>query len=373
MTSRTVTLPIAPPIQPMLAKPLGGVVPADGEWLFEPKWDGFRCLIFRDGDQVFVQSRSGEDLAYAFPEIVAAALAGLPPHIVLDGELVIAEQGRLWFELLGQRIRPRSEAGGWKIAELADQHPASYVAFDLLALGEDDLTALPQAQRRDALQAVPISAPFHITPMTTDAAVAARWFDMFEGAGLDGVMAKPPHLPYQPGKRALSKIKHVRSADVVVAGWRAHKSSGPDGQPVVGSLLLGLFDDSGVLHNVGVAASFSVKRRAELVVELADLTVAPEDPHPWRWGDTDAAGRVPGGPSRWSGGKDLSFHLLRPELVAEVGYDHMEGSRFRHVTKLLRFRPDRDPASCTYEQLDHPPRFELSEVVAGLGGRVTQD
>ncbi len=361
------TLPVLPPVAPMLAKPLGNAVPTDGDWLFEPKWDGFRCLLFVDGDQVFVQSRSGEDLAYAFPEVVAAARALLPERVVLDGELVIAREGRLWFELLGQRIRPRSEAGGWKIDELAAQYPASYVAFDILALADEDLTARPQQERRAVLEGVSLGAPFHLTPMTTDPVAAQGWFEMFEGAGLDGVIAKPPGLPYQPGKRVLAKIKHSRSADVVVAGWRAHKSPGPAGQPVVGSLLLGLYDEDGVLHNVGVASSFSAKRRLELVLELEALAVGSDEEHPWRWGQADAAGRIPGGPSRWSGGKDLSFHLLRPELVAEVGYDHMEGTRFRHVTKLLRFRPDRTPASCTYDQLDTPLRFELTEVVPGLG------
>ncbi len=358
---------VAPPVSPMLAKPLGSSVPVAGDWLFEPKWDGFRCLIFRDGDHVFVQSRSGEDLAYAFPEVVEAALTVLPERIALDGELVIAEQDRLWFELLGQRIRPRSEAGGWKIAELAAQHPASYVAFDLLSLADEDFMGQPQVRRREVLESVELSPPFHLTPVTADAAMASRWFEMFEGAGLDGVIAKPPDLPYQPGKRVLGKIKHARSADVVVAGWRAHKSPGPDGEPVVGSLLLGLFDDAGVLHNVGAAASFSVARRAELAAELAPLAVAADEPHPWRWGESDAAGRVPGGPSRWTGGKDLSFHLLRPTLVAEVGYDHMEGTRFRHVAKLLRFRPDRRPESCTFAQLDQPISFELGDVVPGLG------
>lgn len=361
------TLPVTPPVAPMLAKPLGSSVPEQGDYLFEPKWDGFRCLIFRDGESVFVQSRSGEDLAYAFPEIVAAARAVLPPRIVLDGELVIASDGRLWFELLGQRIRPRSEAGGWKIAELAAQHPASYVAFDLLALGDDVIMAQPQAQRRAVLESVDLHPPFHLTPMTRDPGAASTWFDMFEGAGLDGVIAKRPDLPYEPGKRVLFKIKHARTADVVVAGWRPYKSPGPDGQPIVGSLLLGLYDDGGVLHNIGVAASFSAKRRAELAQELAPLAATVDEVHPWRWGDADARGRQPGAPSRWSGGKDLSFHLLRPDLVAEVGYDAMEGSRLRHVAKLLRFRPDRTPQSCTYDQLDQPVRFELDQVVPGLG------
>lgn len=351
----------------MLAKPLGSGIPDDGEWLFEPKWDGFRSVLFVCDGEVVVQSRSGEDLAYAFPEVVAAALRLLPDCIVLDGELVIAQRGRLWFELLGQRIRPRLEAGGWKIDELSRQNPASFVAFDILALADQDLMQRPQRERREMLSQVPLMSPFHLTPMTTDRMVAAEWFQMFEGAGLDGVIAKPPGLAYTPGKRVLGKIKHSRSADVVVAGWRAHKSPGPDGQPVVGSLLLGLYDDQGVLHNVGVASSFAATRRVELTDELADLGVAEGEDHPWRWGQSDSAGRVPGGPSRWSGGKDLSFHLLRPERVAEVGYDHMEGPRFRHVTKLLRFRPDRSPTSCTYDQLDHPVRFALDGIVPGLG------
>ena len=364
------TLPVLPPIAPMLAKPLGDQIPditPDRQLLFEPKWDGFRCLIFRDADDVFVQSRSGEDLAYAFPEIVAAAREVLPPRVVLDGELVIAREGRLWFELLGQRIRPRSEAGGWKIRELSEQYPTSYVAFDVLALGDQDLMPQPQWDRRQVLESVPLSGRFHLTPMTQDPDVAREWFRAFEGAGLDGVMAKPTDLPYAPGKRQLFKIKHVRTADVVVAGWRAHKNPGPDGGPVIGSLLMGLYDDAGVLHNVGVAASFSAKRRAELVAELAPLAVGPDEPHPWRWSESDAAGRQPGMQSRWSGGKDLSFQLLRPELVAEVGYDHMEGTRFRHVAKLVRFRADREPASCTFEQLEVPVRYELDDVVPGLG------
>lgn len=361
------TLPVTPPVAPMLAKPLGSSVPEQGDYQFEPKWDGFRCLIFRDGDSVFVQSRSGEDLAYAFPEVVGAARSVLPPRIVLDGELVIAREGRLWFELLGQRIRPRSEAGGWKIGELAARRPASYVAFDLLALGDENVMARSQAQRRTLLESVDLQPPFHLTPMTTDAGAASTWFDMFEGAGLDGVIAKRMDLPYEPGKRVLFKIKHARTADVVIGGWRPYKNPGPDGQPIVGSLLLGLYDSQGALHNIGVAASFSAKRRAELAQELAPLAVLPDEAHPWRWGGADATGRQPGAPSRWSGGKDLSFHLLRPELVAEVGYDAMEGARLRHVAKLLRFRPDRTPESCTYDQLEQPVRFELDQVVPGLG------
>lgn len=361
------TLPVTPPVSPMLAKPTGATVPdpGDRDLLFEPKWDGFRCLVFKDGDDVVLQSRNGEDLAYCFPEVVAAAHDSLPAQVVLDGELVIAREGRLWFELLGQRIRPRGETGGWKIAELAADFPAAYVAFDVLAVGDDNLMARPQSQRRDILASLPVSPPFHVTPMTRDRERAAAWFDQFEGAGLDGVIVKPGELPYQPGKRVLAKVKHARTADVVVAGWREHKTPGPDGTPVVGSLLLGLYDDAGVLHHVGVAASFSARRRGELAAELADLAVGDDQEHPWRRAPDSA--RQPGMQSRWSAGKDLSFHPLRLAVVAEVGYDHMEGTRFRHVAKLLRFRPDRDPASCTYSQLEHPVRFDLDQVLPGLG------
>lgn len=350
----------------MLAKPTGDRVPL-GSFTYEPKWDGFRCLIFRDGDQVVVQSRNGEDISYAFPEVVAAALTAVPERVVLDGELVIAAQGRLWFERLGQRIRPRSEAGGWKIAELARDFPASYVAFDLLAIADEDLRGAPQEERRRRLTEVALQPPFVTTPATRDPLIAAQWFERFEGAGLDGVIAKPDGLPYEPGKRVLLKVKHARTADVVIAGWRPHKNPGRDGRPAVGSLLLGLYDGDGVLHNVGVASSFAAARREELAQELAPIALGEDEPHPWRWQDSDAAGRVPGAPSRWSGGKDLSFHLVRPTLVAEVGFDHMEGPRFRHVAKLVRFRPDREPASCTYDQVAGPPEFDLGDVVPGLG------
>lgn len=396
---------VTPPVAPMLAKAIGSDVPAPdsvpGGLLFEPKWDGFRCLVFRDGESVFVQSRQGEDLAYCFPELVDAALRVLPPQVVLDGELVIAHNGRLEFELLSQRIRPRSEAGGWKIAELARDHPTSYVAFDMLSIGGENLMAVPFAERRRRLEAVPLSAPLHLTPVTADHTVATEWFGQFEGAGLDGLVAKPAAGHYEPGKRTMFKIKHARTADVVVAGWRPHKQPGPDGSPVVGSLLLGLYDDAGTLHHVGVAASFSAARRVSLTEELAPLAVRADDPHPWHWarqspvevGSPDApepsgaSGRSPGASakpaaapepaatrrqpgmvSRWSAGKSLAFELLRPELVAEVAYDHMEGPRFRHVTKLVRFRPDREPKTCTYDQLDTPLRVALDDVVPGLGG-----
>ncbi len=358
-----------PPIAPMLAKPIGARVPQRGpkgqELRFEPKWDGFRCLLFVTADSVVVQSRSGEDLAYCFPEVVAAAKTGIAAGTVLDGELVIAREGRLWFERLGQRIRPRSEEGGWKIAELARDFPAQFVAFDVLAAHDEDLMARPYGERREQLDAIALAPPFFRTPATDDAAAAQDWFDQFEGAGLDGVIAKPVAAPYEPGKRTMFKVKHARTADVVVAGWRAHKQAGPGGTPVVGSLLLGLYDDAGTLHHVGVAASFSVAKRTELTEALRPLAIGDDDDHPWR--RYAGAARQPGMQSRWSGGKDLSFRPIRPELVAEVGYDHMEGDRFRHVAKLVRFRPDRTPQSCTYSQLQQPQTYDLGDVVPGLG------
>jgi len=372
MTMPDLGLPLQPPIAPMLAKSIGAAVPDVGpkgqKLAFEPKWDGFRCLLFKAGSEVVLQSRSGENLAYAFPEVVAAAQAGLPDG-VLDGELVIARDGRLWFELLGQRIRPRSEEGGWKIAELANDHPASYVAFDLLADAHQDLSETAQHDRRTALESIAFAPPFFLTPTTADPDVAQRWFDQFEGAGLDGVMAKPVAGTYEPNKRTMFKIKHARTTDVVIGGWRPYKNPGVDGQQVVGSLLLGLFGNDGQLHHIGVASSFTATRRAELVAELAPLTVQPGDEHPWSWGQdaSTANQRQPGAGSRWTGKKDLSFYKLRPELVAEVAYDHMEGTRFRHVAKFVRYRPDRSPESCTFEQLAQPVEFELSDVVPGLG------
>lgn len=265
------TLPFDPPVAPMLAKPAGSEVPApgtvDGGLLYEPKWDGFRALLFRGPDSVVIQPRRAGDLAYAFPEVVQAAVELLPPGTVVDGELVSAHDGRLWFEELGLRLRPRSEAGGWKIAELAEQYPASYVAFDVLADRGEDLREQPNQRRRQALEALTTDwqGPFYRSPATTDPDLAREWFRDFEGAGLDGVIARPNRASYMPGKRTLLKVKHARTADVVVAGWRPHKQPGPDGQPVVGSLLLGLYDGAGSLHHVGVAASFAAKRRAALV------------------------------------------------------------------------------------------------------------
>lgn len=341
-------LPFAPPIPPMLAKPSTGPFPI-GDVTYEPKWDGFRALLFRDTDSVVIQPRRADDLAYAFPEVVAAALAQLPPGTVLDGELVSAHDGRLWFEELGLRLRPRSEAGNWKITQLSEQYPASFVAFDALAVRGRDLRGESNSARRQALERVPLTAPYYRSPTTADPTVAQLWFTQFEGAGLDGIIVRPNAAPYQPGKRVLLKIKHARTADVVVVGWRPYKNPGPDGQPIVGSLLLGLYDDAGSLHHVGVASAFSAARRAALVEEL---------------GPAAQQQQAPGAPSRWTGGKDLSWWALQTPRVAEVGYDHLEGHRFRHVASFKRWRPDRDPASCTYGQLERPVGFDLSQVLS---------
>ena len=346
-------LPVMPPVKPMLAKSIPEV-PA-GDYLYEPKWDGFRCIIFRDGGTVELGSRNEKPLTRYFPDVVAAALSHLPARCVVDGEIVIAAGKGLDFEALLQRIHPADS----RVQLLASTTPASFVAFDLLALGDDSMLAEPFSLRRSRLEQAlaGATAPVHLTPATTDPAVAEEWFRLFEGAGLDGVVAKPLSAPYAPDKRVMFKIKHARTADCVVAGYRLHKSG-----PVVGSLILGLHDEHGLLHHVGVAASFPMSRRAELVAELAPYLLPDGDRHPWR-GD-DVAERAPGGaPSRWNTGKDRSFVALRPELVVEVAYDHMEGSRFRHTTQFQRFRPDRDPASCTYAQLERPVRFELTTVL----------
>ena len=385
-------LPFQPPIAQMLAKPVGDEVPAPdsvaGGLRYDPKWDGFRILVFRDTDEqgrdrVVLQgrfdgsarSRSAKDLAYAFPEILPPLAQALPEGTVLDGELIIVRNGRLRFEELGMRLRPRSEEGGWKIRELSEQHPASFVAFDALAIAGEDLRGRPDAERRRRLEDLLASAagPVHCSPTTTDAQRARAWFTVFEGAGLDGVIARPMDAPYAAGKRLLLKVKHRRTADVVIAGWRPYKQPGSAGQPVVGSLLLGLYDEAGGLHHVGVASSFTAARREQLLEELAPVGMQTLEGHPWaHWAQAGTADpspgsgrRMPGAPSRWSGGKDLSWIPLRPELVAEVGYDHMQGERFRHVAKFLRWREDRTPASCTYSQLDRPVRFDLDEVLQG--------
>ena len=361
---------LVPPIEPMLAKPLGHTLPSGEGVAFEPKWDGFRCLVFRRADDVVLQgrgrSRDGElvDLAYAFPELVETVLAQVPAGTVLDGEIVAERSGRLDFGTLSSRLRPRSEAGGPNIARLARTAPASLLLFDVLE--NDGVTFLgePYQERhaRLASLAAPWSPPLRLTPNTTDPAVALSWFTGFESAGVDGLIVKPLADPYRPGVRAQGKVKHQRTADVVLAGWRPHVRPGPDGGPMVGSLLLGLYDEAGRLHHVGAASAFSAARRAELAVELEPLTAADAAPHPWRDADP-ATVSVPGEASRWK--KEQPWIALRPEHVLEVTYEQMEGPRFRHLAGFLRWRPDRDPASCRFDQLEVPPASDIADLLAG--------
>lgn len=346
-----------PPVKPMLAKPVKKIPPG---MQYEAKWDGFRAIVHVDGDEVVIGSRTGKPLTRYFPELAAELPANLPDRCVVDGEIVIAHEGRLDFDRLTERIHPAAS----RVKLLAEQTPASFVAFDLLALGDVSLLDTPLAERRallaDALASA--RAPVHLAPATTDAALAQEWFERYEGAGLDGIIAKPLDLPYRPDARLMFKIKHERTADAVVAGYRFHKSG-----PVVGSLLLGLYDSSGALQHVGVCAAFSMKRREELIEELEPLRMDPPAGHPWAaWTDETAheSARLPGAQSRWTGKKDLSWVALRPERVVEVAYDHMEGDRFRHTAQFRRWRPDREPADCTYTQLEEPVRYDLSEVLA---------
>ncbi len=346
-------LPVMPPVKPMLAKSVPEV--PVGEFLYEPKWDGFRCIVFRDGDEVELGSRNEKPLTRYFPEVVEAVRDQLPQRCVVDGEIVIASGNGLDFEALLQRIHPAAS----RVKMLAGTTPAAFIAFDLLALGEDSLLDRPQSERRALLEQVlsGAGAPVHLTPATADPALAREWFSLFEGAGLDGVVAKPLSQVYAPDKRVMQKIKHARTADCVVAGYRLHKSG-----PVVGSLVLGLYDDGGALQHVGVAASFPMARRASLIGELAPYLLVDGARHPWVGELTSE--RIPGGePSRWNRDKDLSFVALRPELVAEVAYDHMEGTRFRHTVQWKRWRPDRDAASCGFAQLEVPVRFDLGAVL----------
>ncbi|RLV49200.1 ATP-dependent DNA ligase [Nocardioides mangrovicus] len=357
-------LPVMPPVKPMLAKSVPEI-PAGAS--YEPKWDGFRAIVFRDGDDVEIGSRNEKPMTRYFPELVTAILAELPERCVLDGEIVIATDAGLDFEALQQRIHPAVS----RVTLLAEQTPASFVAFDLLALGDDDLTDRPFAERRAALEEALAGAraPIHLTPTTTDLEVANRWFVELEGAHLDGVVAKPLTGAYQPDKRVMFKIKHVRTADCVLAGFRWHKTSTEDA-PLVGSLLLGLFNDEGRLQHVGVVGAFTAKRRAELVEELEPLVLREGEEHPWQeWASAEAhqGQRLPGNVSRWNATKDLSFVPLRPERVLEVKYEHMEGSRFRHLAHFVRWREDRTPASCTYEQLEQPLTYALDDIVPGLG------
>ncbi|WP_405983929.1 ATP-dependent DNA ligase [Streptomyces sp. NBC_00872] len=350
-------LPVMPPVKPMLAKSVARIPPG---MQYEAKWDGFRAIVHRDGDEVVIGSRTGKPLTRYFPELVTVLREELPDRCVVDGEIVIVHGDRLDFDRLTERIHPAKS----RVDMLAERTPASFVAFDLLALGDASLLDTPLVRRREALEAAltGVRPPVHLAPATTDTALAGRWFEQYEGAGLDGVIAKPLDLLYRPDARLMYKIKHERTADAVVAGYRLHKSG-----PVVGSLLLGLYDSEGALQHVGVCAAFPMKRRAELIEELAPLRMESAAGHPWAaWADESAheSARLPGAPSRWSGTKDLSWLALRPERVCEVAYDHMEGNRFRHTARFRRWRPDRTPESCTYAQLEEPVRYDLAEVLA---------
>jgi len=348
---------IEPPIEPMLAK-LANALPS-GAFLYEPKWDGFRAIVFRGGSEVFIQSRDLRPLDRYFPELHEAFLAGLPDGSIVDGEIVIATPRGLDFDALQLRLHPAAS----RVAKLAKETPASFVAFDAIALGGRDLRDVPQGERCSLLGQALAAAqpPLHLTPMTRDPVVASEWLSRFEGAGLDGVIAKPERGTYEPGKRAMIKIKHARTADCVVAGFRWHKAGKNE---LVGSLLLGLFDDDGALHHVGVTSSFTMGTRGQLAKELAPLRERALDGHPWReWAETEGGGtRMPGGQSRWSAGKDLSWEPLRIERVCEVKYDHMQGSRFRHAAVFVRWRPDKRPSDCRYDQLEVTTPYELEKV-----------
>jgi ATP-dependent DNA ligase len=372
-------LPVMPPVAPMLAKPVDGI-PA-GDYVFEPKWDGFRTIVFRDGDEVEFGSRNERPMTRYFPELARAALAELPERCVIDGEIVLPDfaAGRLDFEALQLRLHPAAS----RVRLLAAQTPAHFVAFDLLALGTDDYTERPFAERRAALETAlsSVRPPIHLTPTTTDRVVAEQWFTQFEGAGLDGLIAKSPECLYEPDRRVMLKVKHERTADCVVAGYRPHKT----GDDAIGSLLLGLYRPSGELASVGVIGAFPMAVRRDLRAELDPLVTTFEG-HPWNWGahvapgpDGGSAGSTgAGGPadstgavrtprsseySRWNVGKDLSFVPLRPERVVEARYDHMEGTRFRHTAQFVRWRPDRSPESCTFAQLAEPVSYSLSEIL----------
>jgi ATP-dependent DNA ligase len=349
---------IDPPIEPMLAK-LASEMPAGEGWLFEPKWDGFRAIVFREGARVYLQSRDLRPLNRYFPELEAPLLESLPARVVVDGEIVIAGPRGLEFDALQLRLHPAAS----RVAKLALESPSSFVAFDLLAQDGRDLRGRPQAERRAMLEHSlgGARAPVHLTPSTRDRSVAAEWFGRFEGAGLDGVMAKHEAAAYQPGKRVMVKVKHARTADCVVAGFRWHKNG--DGERV-GSLLLGLYDAQGALHHVGVTSSFTMEARRRLAAELAPLREDALAVHPWReWAEVAAGSvRMPGGASRWSQGKDLSWEPLRIERVCEVKYDHLQGDRFRHATTFVRWRPDKEPRDCRYDQLEVTPPAELAEI-----------
>jgi ATP-dependent DNA ligase len=358
-------LPVMPQIKPMLAKSVAEI--PRGEFSFEPKWDGFRSIVFRDGDEVEIGSRNERPMTRYFPEVVEAITANLPQRCVVDGEIIVPDPDgkRLEFETLQQRIHPADS----RVKLLAVQTPAHFVAFDLLALEDRNLMKEPFAERRRLLEGALAKAksPIHVTPATTDRGVAVEWFDEFEGAGLDGVIAKPLDVTYQPDKRVMFKIKHERTADCVVAGYRVHKTD----DQAIGSLLLGLYDEGGDLANIGVIGAFPMAKRRKLFEELQPLVTSFEG-HPWNWGQEEMGTRTPRHSefSRWSAGKDLTFVPLRPERVVEVKYDHMEGARLRHTAQFVRWRPDRDPGSCTYDQLEEPVTFNLAEILrAGQADR----
>ncbi len=351
-------LPFLPPVEPMLAK-LANDIPEGNQWIYEPKWDGFRAMVFKSGSDVYIQSRDLKPLGRYFPELEVSLRENLPDRCILDGEVVIATNGKLDFEALLLRIHPAAS----RVQMLAAQSPSSFVAWDLLAFGDEDLRTLPQAKRRERLEKelANVKPPVHVSPATRDRAVAHDWFNRFEGAGLDGVMAKPEDLPFTAGKRVMMKVKHARTADCVVAGFRWYKG-GKD--TLVGSLLLGLYDAEGVLHHVGIAASFKQTVRAELAEMLKPMR--SRENHPWKdWADfqeVETEQRLPGATSRWNRKKDLSWEPIRIELVAEVGFDHMQGSRFRHATHFKRWRPDKPPADCRYDQLEVSPPQEIKEI-----------
>ena len=352
-------LPVMPPVSPMLAKPAGAIPPGQH---YEPKWDGFRAVIFRDGDEVEIGSRNERPMTRYFPEVVEAVLTNFPDRAVVDGEIIIAntERNTLDFEALQQRIHPAAS----RVTMLSRATPASFVAFDLLGLGDDDLTGRSLVERRALLEIALADAapPIHITPATQDLDLARQWFDQFEGAGLDGLIAKKLDQAYLPDKRVMTKIKHERTADCVLAGYRVHKS----GADAIGSLLLGLYDERDSLASVGVVGAFPMARRRELLTELQPLVTTFDD-HPWAWARQEEGERTPrkSETSRWNAGKDLSFVPLRPERVVEVRYDYMEGVRFRHTTQFVRWRADREPRSCTYDQLERPVGFSIADVLTG--------
>jgi ATP-dependent DNA ligase len=347
-----------PPLEPMLAQ-LAHEVP-EGDFQYEPKWDGFRALVFKDGGEMKILSRNDRPLDRYFPEVVSGIAPQLPERVVLDGEIVIVGERGLDFDALQLRLHPARS----RIEMLARESPAHFVAFDVLARGDEDLRSWPLERRRAALEAMLAGArpPLHLTPASTDPAVARDWFSRFEGAGFDGILAKPRAQPYVEGERVMTKVKHARTADVVVGGYRL----GKDGKGIA-SLMLGLYDGEGVLHSVGVASGFAAALRKQLAKDLAPYEENAAVGHPWNWDGSPESQRKPGGQSRWTGDRDLSWNAVRPELVAEVAYDHLQGPRFRHATRFVRWRPDRDARSCTYDQLEVVPPQELAEIFSAGG------